>query len=296
MLHPIDHNLWAGFFNNGLIDKVELKKSIESSYYFENEKTPDWIKLWSFIDMDDYEFEKISKNTIQYFNNEKVQNKEELLHIFGTLLTLSNEKLISLTTQEIFDIGRKNIEKLRRQETLKLYKNEEFPSIHSYGRAYNGRDFLEYKDFLELLLHEITLTKKANELNLAKELLNLLAKSEAKFSEKLAFDNLSGSLYYDEPILHTLPIDEFVDILLNLSNKEKRHLFCVTIKHRYKPNHFNSKLQDELLWLEELLVKLNFVKHRYTGKLTEYIFERSILPILTVSIEQLKAESSITYG
>ncbi len=83
------------------------------------ENTPDWIKLWYYFDLDDEEFERLFNKVYEQLKNEKIEHKYELLQIVQIFLSFSEENLISQKKEEIIEIAKKNVEKLKKTGKLK---------------------------------------------------------------------------------------------------------------------------------------------------------------------------------
>lgn len=285
--HPIDTSLWLGYFKTGTVNVNDFKTSIENSSYFQKENTPDWIKLWYAYDADDDEFEELFKKVNSSFENLEIENKYELVQITCMLLNYSNKKLIPSSKRSILSTADKNIANLKEKKYLNLNKHEEFPSQSSHGLEYQGLSLLEVQKFLKKITSESTNSQFENYPELATDLLVMLSTSIYNFGERITLSNSRENLYYDVPILKFIDSKEFVKKFLELPNKNKRQLGTI-IERRYKFKDFNSKLIEELEWLETIKNLLKVEASNLKGKISGDIIQHGFLISIEKAITSLK--------
>jgi hypothetical protein len=285
--HPINEGLWTDFFKNGTLAKESLKESIENSIYFQQENTPNWLKLWHYYDLDDESFEKLFKAVYSEFEHLKIENKYVLIQVTCLLISLSETNLIPNKKKDIIEIAKKNIQNLKEKGGLKVLKNEEFPSDHSHGLGYKGLEIPETIEFLKYFGEEINNTKFEDYPSLAKELLERLSESIELFSQYITLSNSEKNIYYDVPILKFTSAKEFTEVVLKLKNKDMKQLGWI-LEKRYQYPEFNLKIKDELDWLKEVYEILNKEKDNRKRKISGHIIEFSLLKSLEKCIKQLE--------
>lgn len=81
---------WQTFFDRGILDTQELEQSVLNSRYFQDENTPNWVKLWHFFDLSDNEFDSLIQEVESEYSNRKFSEIGIIKHIFGMFLMFSN--------------------------------------------------------------------------------------------------------------------------------------------------------------------------------------------------------------
>lgn len=284
---PLSPDLWKAFFKYGFVKDEDVKLSIENGYYFKDEKTPDWIKLWYYFDLNDTDFEKAFQNVFTNFESLSIDDKYEVVQITGLFISFCNINLIDKKKEDIIEIGKKNFDKLKAEKKLKLLKYEEFPSDASHGLGYMG---LKDSDFLEFLRYATTLVNSSQEEDypmLASGLLKKLKDSPEEFEEAITLSNSRNNLYYNVPILKHIPVDKFVEVFLQLPNKQKRQL-AWTLEKRYQYSDFHANLKDELDWLKALYDNLGKERLKNVRTVSSKIIEFTFLKSLKKAIEAIK--------
>ncbi len=269
--HPITADLWMEFFRNGTMDSEELNKSIESSRYFLDEKTPDWIKLWYYPDLTSPEFKVLVSIVYDQFKGGTAFDKYEVLQITGLLLDFSEKGLIKPTKATIAKIARKRINNLNKNNGFELKQFEEFPDEGSHGGlVYQGRHIQEFRDILDLMTALIKDTKAKNTPIFAQELLRTLQKSVADFSYSIELTLNDTHPFNKLPVLKYINYSKFVteikqlkrnDIVLLVKSFNKRYSFYDPYIKEEIPflefiyNYFTKQRKKALLDLNSFLVQ-----------------------------------------
>jgi hypothetical protein len=284
--YPINADLWVEFFKYGFIKKEDVELSIKNSYYFQDERTPNWIKLWHYFDMNDDDFEKSFQKVFSELESKNISDKYEIVQVVGLFISFCNINLIPYKKKRIVKLGRESFKKLKAEKKLKLAKYEEFPSNVSHGLGYMG---LKDPDFIEFLSYATKLVNSSQEEDypsLAIELLNKLEKSQHEFEEAVVISNSRNNLYYNVPILKYIPLDKFMAVFLKLDNKEKKQL-AWTFEKRYEHSEFHQNLKDEIDWLKKLQVELEKEQKKHVRKVSSKIIEFTFLKSLDKVIAAL---------
>jgi KAP family P-loop domain len=94
---PLNVNLWFDFFGKGIFSsRQELEDSIKNSNYFYDEKTPAFIKIWRFRDLNDDDFQLLYEKVYNDFKRKDIEDQYLLLHITSMLIFYSEAGLIPL--------------------------------------------------------------------------------------------------------------------------------------------------------------------------------------------------------
>lgn len=285
--YPIHPDLWTTYFKTGFLDAGQLNTSIESSYYFKTDTTPNWIKLWHFYDLDDSDFEKIVKQVYEDFKNHTIDDKYVVLQITALLLSLNNLNLVQHQRKKITQLGIQNINKLKNEKKLKLGKNEEFPSDASHGLGYMSPNDPDFKAFIVAASKIVNSVQMEDYSTLASILLDKLETSVEEFEESIIISNSPNNLYYNIPILKFIPVSKFISKFLLLSNPNIKRL-AWAFEKRYEYDEFNVNLKDELAWLTKVSAILEKEKEKRSKKVSGKILEFSFLKSLNNAIVKLQ--------
>ncbi len=289
-----NHNeylIWTSFLKFGKIDNQLFEESIQNSIYFQDENTPNWVKLWRFRDLEDDEFKPLFDLIFDDFKESKIENKYVVVHITGILIHLAEIKLINQNKIEIIKLGKKNLESLKSKGLLRLNRFENFPGKEGYSLGYKSRG---NNEFMEFIIFARELANKATEENLSKKadilLLKMKPTSIVEFGQQLFLDDSSDNFYFDIPILVHFQISKFVKAYLELPNKDKSRIAYILDK-RYKCHDYNNNLFPELKWLLELQKTLKKERQKLLGTISGHIIEDTILKSIEKAIIELKKVS-----
>ncbi|UJB72990.1 hypothetical protein HRE53_30125 (plasmid) [Acaryochloris sp. 'Moss Beach'] len=109
---------WQDFFDTGLIDLNELHESINSSKYFQDKDTLDWIRLWHYSDLSDDEFSIVLKEVSDKLWSYKYTDIGEICHIVGLLLYFADARLYELEKEEILEKSKQCIRHMSKNCSL----------------------------------------------------------------------------------------------------------------------------------------------------------------------------------
>lgn len=288
---PIDWIPLANFFKFGNCSKEELESSINNSIYFKDENTPNWQKLWYFFDLEDDDFDRIYKEVYEKFTSFTIENALIIIHIAGILIDLSKTQLIQLSPKEIDVIAKKNITSLRKKGKLPHEEITAFSKEVSFGLKYRSLKDSNFINLLNFLSDSVKKTKEDSYESLAQELLNQFKESISHLRNALFLTNVPVETHFhDFPILKYMNAEEFVEIAMNLSNKEKRELSQIMLE-RYKVDFLRDKLQEEKIWLDKVCDILADKLKNNQNKLSSFILKNIMLKTLeniTIQLSPIK--------
>ncbi|MEA5427321.1 P-loop NTPase fold protein [Arcicella lustrica] len=287
---PIEYNLWIDFFKNGTTDKNHLKESIYNSYYFTEENSPDWMRLWRYVEMSDVDFEETFKRMYEKFEHFQIVDQYELIHVTGLFINFSSMKLIAYDVQTILEIAKHNVEILKKSNYLRKDKNEDFPSTGYKNLGYQGTKIQEMQQFLDYISEQVIISEQESYPEIATQLLEILRRSVDDFVETLIISNSKENLYFNTPILKFMDTNKFMKVFLEIHNKEKDKLSRLFEK-RYRFEDYNKELKEEIVWLKDIVKLMNIEKDKRKGKISGNIIEFQIIKSIENAIKTLDDSS-----
>ncbi|MES2555858.1 MAG: P-loop NTPase fold protein [Bacteroidota bacterium] len=286
--HPINGELWREFFETGSVNSEELVNCIENSFFFLEEKKPNWVKLFNYRKLNQDKFEEFSDLVIKEFNLKKIKEKFELVQTTGLLCELSKEGLINFEIDMIISSSYEQLIELNK--TTDLVSNSQFPGDHSHGLKFAGFDVEEFKIFLkfareqEYLLIEKELPPKAL------KLFALMKTNFDQFQEELN-DQRNQNRFFETPILKEITVLDLMDWIKSTGINDLMNL-SIALAVRYDSHErTKTKLLPELTWLTELSEQIVHYK-QVSGKFVSYRIEKDVLPNLNQSIKILTEVSA----
>ncbi|BAZ32691.1 hypothetical protein NIES4074_51970 [Cylindrospermum sp. NIES-4074] len=294
---------WERFFDKGILDRQELDQSLLTSRYFQDENTPNWVRLYHYQHLTDDEFDNLLKKVeSEYADGQSPELRElrVIQHITGLFLRLSDTELYSKSKEEILQDSKSYIDKLKDNNQLDItYRpiSSIKDIIGVYDRLdFQGKNLQEFKDFSSYIEEVRKSVRDANMPNAAQDLLVTMQSDVSKFCmmicpSKSQVRDISDQRYDEIPILkYTKPTD-FMEKLLHMKSEDQESVIWA-IADRYELVDINKKLLEELDWLKSVRNLLPVEAARHKGKLTKYRLKTLIEPHLNEAIERLEAKSS----
>lgn len=285
--NPILPDLWKCYFENGTIDKDKLQESIEKSWYYKDESTPEWVKLWHLYDLDDSEFLSLFNTVKKKFEKNEIDNLGELMHVTCMFNLYSEQGFIKLNKEKIIETAKKGLKCLMRNGLLNHIQIDNYRFGEAYaGLGFHGLELQENKSFIKKVKEQVTNAQLVDHPNLAKALLRDLSTDTEKFRQQISYKGSSHVKQFDTPILSFVKPQHFVNSYLKLRNKEK-HVVREALFERYDHDGFNLKLKLEKDWLEKVHTTLDGQKAKYKGKISEVHIDE-LLKTISNGISRLK--------
>ncbi len=268
---------WQIFFERGIIDSQELEQSILNSKYFQDENTPDWVKLWHFSGLSDEDFDNLIMKIEGEYNSREFLDLGIVKHIFGLFLMFSDAGIYAKSKQEILKESKNYIDDLKNRNQLETLPQflplsrtigNIFGSYRSLG--FQGKEFEEFKEFSNYIneIQELDIIEKAPQ-----DVLDALQNDVGKFYRIICLDGshrheVSEPKYHETPILKDVDAASFLEKILRMRHEDQRFVFWA-IKSRYNYENLNEKLIEELEWLKSiqglLLKEANCKKGKLSG-------------------------------
>jgi GTPase SAR1 family protein len=246
---------WQDFFEKGIVDAAKLAQEILSSKYFEDENTPDWAKLWRFINLGDDDFNLVLKKVESAWNNFDYNEIGVVKHVYGILLVLSHHGLYSKSKNDILEHSKLYVDRLKNNNQLSRDPTSIYDRVDGYhGFGFQGEDFDEFKELSSYVSNVQDLAREENMPATGIDLLNIMEGDIHKFLEMIYWNQYHGNdrsivKYHDVPILKYIKPYDFTKKLFSLNDE------CVSfvlngLNERYsKNNGFSLKLLEELQWI-----------------------------------------------
>ncbi|MEQ9354009.1 P-loop NTPase fold protein [Coleofasciculus chthonoplastes] len=288
---------WQTFFDKGIIDAEELEQSLSSSKYFQDENTPNWIRLWHFYDLTDDDFSDLLKKVESEYCNRQFSDIREIKHITGILLKLSDIGLYSRTKAEILGNSKCYIDKFIKEaqpEKLRQAIALALDTFSGYlGLEFSGRELPEFQEFVGYIKEAYESERLKSMPNDAQDLLATMQSDIWKFYKMICPRSLENQdvsgIYCEIPILKHIDPAVFVDKLL-LMNPEHQQLLGYALTKRYELDWVNEKLLEELDWLKSVKALLLKEADNRKGKLSGYYLNLLVGNYFDKAIEKLEAK------
>lgn len=293
---------WKSFFSQGLIDLEELNLSISNSKYFQDENTPNWVKIWHFSELSDATFEALIKEVEIEFRNRVNSDLGVVTHVVGLFLMFSDAGIYRRTRKDILEDSISYVDELRRSSQLEPLSSyialpEAIGSMFGgyQSLAFQGKETEEFKEFLAYLRNARKEVYDEEMPRKAQELIEVMCNDIFRFHEMICFDapfeRNNHPRYHEVPILNYIEASVFVDKTLEMKGKDTLYIYWA-LSERYKHDNINEKLVGELEWLKSIQkLLLDEVSHRQ-GKLSGYRLSLLNQSYLSGAIEKLSSKKS----
>lgn len=284
---PIREEIWHSFFKYGQIEQTIIENAIVNSYYFIDENTPSWQKLWYYFDLEDDKFEDVANDVYEKLSNSEYENQYVIIQVVGILLNLIKTKLVTYSKKVIIEEGKRNINKIKEKGLLHLDTRGGALLHVSHNKQYQSLDDEEFQHFLNWVIEEAEKGEVDSYPEKALKLIFVLQESVSLFGDEITHNNNKYSQYCKIPILKYMPAEDFIEVILKLSNKNLKELAWI-IERRYQFPEFRQKLKDEKKWLKEVYDKLGVIVREMPVKMSKGILNELILKQIDNAINQLE--------
>jgi hypothetical protein len=280
---------WKNFFDKGIVDQELLEQIIPTSKYFQDENTPNWLKLWHYNQHSDNDFKKI----LNLVNSEYIDRKFEdigiIKHVTGLFFKFSVAKIYKKEKVEILEEAKSYIDYLKSCCKLDIkYRDEMFNCY--MGKGFTGSDCQEFQEFDKYIKQSQEEVRIKNMPEKANELMNIMLKDITGFRAMICVNSLRNDIedrYYDFPIFNYLQAEKLVERILLLSNEDK-HFICSCIKERYNVNGIVEQLVSELDFLRKVQELLEEESRKKFGEISGYILSELNKNFLVKAVENLE--------
>lgn len=268
----VEESIWIDFFDKGYCLKERIQESLEKSEYYRSEKTPNWVRLWHSMDLNDDEFATALESVEHDFFEMKYSQLGIVRHVFGIFLWLSKIGLMNKSRSEIFAFSRSYIDHLKEKGNLNSQVCDR-PRFREYD-SWGGLGFYEKEsdEFNELNKYIDRLSEQAiieDYPAAGDELIQLMTEDPYLFYKKVVLSNNSVNFYYQIPIFQYVDPVKFVEAFVS-AIPSSRSTICHAFSDRYKYDNFNELLLPELEWLKNVIKLLEEKRQLLEGKISGY--------------------------
>ncbi len=282
---------WEHFFDKGIVDKDTLEKLMPSSKYFQDENTPNWLKLWHYTRHTDEEFEKILNQVESEYKKREFEDIGIIKHITGLFLKFSHIGLYSKSKEDIIDEAKQYIDELKMSGKLDIkYRDDIFGAYMGLSfQCKNDPEFKEFENYIVQCQEKVMLQNISDEAN---KLLNIMQNDISKFCSLICmnFSSYSEEPYSRFPIFKYLSPQNFMETVLRLPHENKFIVFS-SLQKRYEYKNIVEQLVDELDFLKEFQKLFLVEVAQRKGKISGYILSLSneqYLQKIISDLEQIK--------
>lgn len=285
---------WEKILLNSNIEKEEIDSALKNSKYYANEETNSWKLLYSYYDLDDDRFKKLTDEICLKIHNIEYKIFEEAKMVSSILLALKEKNLIEKESFCLEYEIKKQIDYLFDNDLIDdeiILPSDPYSFCHD---SYENYNYMESKAFILIL--EYIKEKIANKLEEklkddSKSIINAINENDInKLYSILVYSNNTFIPYHDKPILKYIDIDILVNSLKN-SNNETIRRFSHLLEKRY--NYSINELISEEEFLIKLKEKLEIIKNERVGKLSGYFFD-NFSKTLDICIQKVERNKKIT--
>ncbi|GAQ00111.1 P-loop NTPase fold protein [Leptolyngbya sp. NIES-2104] len=290
---------WQTFFDKGVLDTEELNQSILNSKYFQNENTPNWVKLWNFTDLSDDDFESIIRSVELDFSNRKYLEIGVVKHVFGLFLMFSDAGLYSKSKGEVLKDAKCYIDYLKDNKQFAIAAPSVIDSItdDSYGSlGFQGKDFEEFQELSSYINETRKLAQEEGLPAAGQDLLTIMQCDFWKFSRMISIsryqhEDVLIQEYHDLPILKYVDPIAFITAFLQMDAEDKRRILA-SLCERYKFANISPKLIEELEWLKAVRHLLQLEVENKRGKVSGFVLLSYSQHYLDGAIGKLEKDKS----
>jgi hypothetical protein len=250
----IDVQDWKQWLQIGTFNYEKVNCALLNLLHLEESDSPEWKKLLRIYDLEHEEFKSLSVDVWSSFANCEISNVGAIKHIVSSFVYFAETNLIRKKVTTVIRESKRNVNKALKDNNLEipdsLDPERDFDSFAGFTYISNGNP--EFNDFCNYFDLEVSKYQGLNRKRKAPDLLDLMRNDLDKLSELLCDDASEGYTY--KPILNILNLVDFIKVVEDLSNKNKRCL-CSILRKRYKEQNIDA-MKDEVKWMKGALSKI----------------------------------------
>ena len=243
----LDQRVLSELIVKGNYDANLLNERLSVSTYFSTPKDlPAWRRFMSFDELDDDIVELAKEELLDQFKNREIHDVGEMLNMFALRFMMSENEIIDHNIQAVEKSCFKYIDDLLFNGELPPRPTDsDWPAglryENSYGYAYWVKD--SYKgNFEKVHQHLNNARVKAFDNNgekIGEEILTALKNDFEEFTKLISY-RLGEGKYALIPVMHTINIDELIDIWFELPKVTWRH-----IQYAFNSRYEHGRLQND---------------------------------------------------
>lgn len=241
----------------------KIKASVESSPYFlVPGDVPPWKVVIHFDDLDDETVETAREKMEQQFISREVTDSGEMLHIFSLRMMMAENGILGRTVDEIVDESKAYLNDLLKDGRLPP-RGPDWRWYDEFERSYDGFGYWvtepnagRFKAIWDHLIASREDALRQTFPQVRKELLRMVREEPKAFLEAVSPTSSGHNPYANTPLLHEIPVAEFVDAWLGGDQGSWRDVDRA-LENRFNHGQLERDLKDERDWALELLKELD---------------------------------------
>jgi GTPase SAR1 family protein len=283
---------WESFLDKGFIDKKELEISLSNGRYFEDENTPNWIRLWYFHELSDNEFVDSLKKVELEYSNREYTDLGIIKHVFGIFLTLANAELYHKDMKDLLEDSKSYIDELAASSKLCLDATSKHSMFGGYKNlGFYGKEFQEFQEFDAYIQKAQEKARIQKMPRAAEELLEIMQDNVWKFYSIICLhesqvQELPDFNYYEIPIFKYADPSSFMKKFMSMKSRDQRSVFG-GLKKRYDSINSIQSLREELDFFKSLKNFFQAEISNKEGKLSGYLLDLVNKEYLDIIISKL---------
>ena len=290
----ISFDLWKEILLNLNIQKEEIDLALKNSKYYATEEFKSWKLLYSYYDLDDDTFKKLTDEIYFKIHNIEYKIFEEVKMVSSILLALKEKNLIDkIDFCLVYEI-KKQINFLFDNDLIDdeiILPSDPYSFYHDSYENYNYMESEAFSSILEYIKEKIANKLEEKLKDDSNLIINAISENNVnKLYPILVQSNYEFVPYYDKPILKYIDINILVDSLKNTNNETIRR-FSHLLEKRY--DYSINELISEEEFLIKLKEKLEIIKKERIGKLSGYCFD-NFSKTLEKCIQKVERNKKIT--
>ncbi|WP_420133869.1 P-loop NTPase fold protein [Rhodopseudomonas sp.] len=244
----LSNELLVNFLVRGVVNANSIHAELKASRFFvTSADEASWRTVWHWMERSDEEFDVALKKMSEQFEARAFTQAGEILHVFGLMLFLADQGVLTDTRLEIVEEGKKYIDDLYKAKKLEIVDAYHETQFEGWG----GLGIYECKttEYRELFLHLVEALQSAGRDRYPQIAQDLLSKMQSEVQEFYRGVVVGGgSQYVGVPVLATLDVSRFVDVFLSLHPSDQ-HVVMMALKGRYEHGQLERDLRDEKPWI-----------------------------------------------
>ncbi|WP_114287738.1 hypothetical protein [Candidatus Halocynthiibacter alkanivorans] len=272
--------LETGMLNDGVLVATliegrypieEIQASINNSPHFlVPEEVPPWKVVIHFDDLDDETVEVAREKMEQQFEKREVTDSGEMLHIFCLRMMMAENGIIDRTADEVVRESKSYLNDLLDCGRLPP-QGPDWRWFDEFDRSYDGFAYWvseanagRFKEIWDHLIGSREDALRQTFPEVQKDLLRIVREDPKALFEAVSPTSSGHNPYATIPLLHEIPVTEFVDAWLGGNHENWRNVNHA-LENRFSHGQLERDLKDEKDWALELLNELDARSERETG-------------------------------
>jgi hypothetical protein len=242
-----------------------------------------------FDELDDEIVEKALIKMEKQFNNREVTDSGEMLHIFCLRMIMAENGIVDRSCDDVVVESKSYLNDLLKDGRLPPIALD-WRWFDEFDRSYDGFAYWvseantdRFKDIWDHWIgsHEDALRQTFPEIQ--KELLRMVKEDPKAFVEAVSPTNNGHNPYALIPLLHEIPVGDFVDAWLAGKPETRRHVDH-GLENRFSHGRLEGDLKEEMDWALGVLKELDVRSDKETGFAALRI--KRLKPRVLIALEQ----------